>query len=67
MIIYMIGKLDLNSIHFTRRLVKYFPGRGYFRAVPYQNGDKFATSQTPPTVERLVESNKEAGGGAQGT
>ena len=29
--------------------VSYVPGRGYFRAVPSQNGDcKFATSPTPP-------------------
>ena len=49
----MVGKLALNSTHFTRRLVKYVPGRSYFRAVPFQNGDKFATSPTPPIVERL--------------
>ena len=44
MIIYMAGKLDLNSIHFTRGLVKYVPGRGYFLTVLFKNGDKFATS-----------------------
>ena len=49
----MAGKLALNSTHFTRGLVKYVPGRGYFRAVSFQNGDKFATSPTPPIVKRL--------------
>ena len=53
MILYMVGKLVPNSTHFTRGLVKYAPGRGYFRAVPSQTGDKFATSSTPPIVERL--------------
>ena len=53
MTLYMIGKLTPNSPHFTRGLVKYVPGRGYFRAVFSQNGDKFATSPTPPIVERL--------------
>ena len=53
MILYMVGKLAPNSPHFTRGLVKYVPGRGYFRAVPSQNGDKFATSPPPPIVERL--------------
>ena len=28
-------------------MVKYVPGRGFFRAVPSQNGDKFATPPTP--------------------
>ena len=32
----MVGKLAPNSIHFTRRLVKYVPGRGLFRAIPSQ-------------------------------
>ena len=49
----MVGKLALNSTHFTRGLVKYVPGRGYFRVVLFQNGDKFAISLTPPIVERL--------------
>ena len=53
MILYMGGKLAPNSPHFTRGLVKYVPGRGYFRAVPSQNEDKLATSPTPPIVERL--------------
>ena len=48
MIPYMIGKLALNSTHFTRRFGKYVPGRDYFRAVPSQNGDKFATTPHPP-------------------
>ena len=48
MILYMVGTLTPNSTHFTRGLVKYVPGRGYFRAVPCPNGDKFATSPTPP-------------------
>ena len=49
----MVGKLALNSTHFTKGLVKNVPGRSYFRAVPFQNGDKFATSPTPSIVERL--------------
>ena len=50
---YMVGKFAPNSSHFTRGLVKYVPGRGCFRAVPSQNGDKFVTSPPPPFVERL--------------
>ena len=50
----MVGKLALNSTHFTMGLVKYVPGRGYFRVVLFQNGDKFATSPTSPIVERLI-------------
>ena len=45
-------QVALNSTHFTRGLVKYIPGRGYFRAVPFQNEDTFATFPTPPIVER---------------
>ena len=44
----MVGKLAPNSTHFTRGLVKYVPGRGYFRVVPSQNGDIFVTSPPPP-------------------
>ena len=47
MIPYMVGKLALSSLHLTRGLVKYVPGRGYFRAVPSQNGDNYATSPLP--------------------
>ena len=54
MIPYMVGKLAPNSSHLTRGLVKYFPGRGYFRAVSSQNGDKVVTSPpAPPIVERV--------------
>ena len=49
----MIGKLAPNSSHFTSGVVKYVPGRGYFRAVSSQNGDKFVTSPLPPIVERV--------------
>ena len=52
---YMSGKLAPNRTHFTRGLVKYVPRRGYFYAVPSQNRVKFATSLTPPTVERRYE------------
>ena len=48
MIPYMVGKLAPNPTHSTRGLVKYVPGRGYFRAVPSQNGDKIVTSPPPP-------------------
>ena len=54
MISYMVGKLAPNSSHLTRGLVKYVPGRGYFRAVPSLNGDKYFTSPAPPIFE-LVE------------
>ena len=51
---YMVGKLAPISSHFTRGLVKYVPGRGYFRAVSYQNGNKFLTSPPPPIVELVI-------------
>ena len=41
------ASLPPNSTHFTRGLVKYVPGRGFFRATPYQNRDKFVTSPPP--------------------
>ena len=47
---HMVGKLAPNSTYFTRGLVKYIPGRGCFRAVPSQNGDKIVTS--PPPLNR---------------
>ena len=47
MIPYMAGKLAPNSSEFTRGLVKYVPGRGYFRAVLSQNRDKFVTFSPP--------------------
>ena len=51
MIPYMVGKLAPNSSHLTRGLVKSVPGRGYFRALPSQNGDKYVRSPSPPIVE----------------
>ena len=51
MIPYMVGKLAPNSSHLNKGLVSYVPGRGYFRAVPSQNGDKYVTSPSPPIVE----------------
>ena len=48
MIPYMVGKLSPNSWHLTKGLVKYISGRGYFHAVPSQNGDKFDSSPPPP-------------------
>ena len=53
MIPYTVGKVAPNSTHFTRGLDKYVPGRGYFRAVPSQNGDKIVTFSPPPIVERF--------------
>ena len=50
MIPYIVGKLAPNSSHLARGSVKYLPGRGYFRAVPSQNGDKYVTS--PPPLKR---------------
>ena len=55
MIPYMVGKLAPNSSHLTRGLVKYVPGRGYFRAVPSQNGDKFVTFPPPPPIVERVD------------
>ena len=46
MIPYTVGKLAPSSSHLTRGLVEYVPGRGYSRAVPSQNRDKYVT--TPP-------------------
>ena len=51
----MVGELAPNSSHLTRELIKYVTGRGYFRAVSYQNGDKMVTSP-PSTIVELVKS-----------
>ena len=51
MIPYMVGKLAPNLSHLTTGLVKYVPGRGYLRAVPSQNGEKYVKSPPPPIVE----------------
>ena len=51
MIHYMVGKLAPNSSHLTRGLVKHVSGRGYFRTVPSQNGDKILISPPPLIVE----------------
>ena len=48
MIPHIVGKLAPKSSHLTRELVKYVLGRGYFRAVPTQNGEKNVTSPPPP-------------------
>ena len=53
MILYMVGRLAPNSSHSTTGLVKYVSGRGYFRAVSSQNGDKIVTFPPPPIVERI--------------
>ena len=50
MIPYMVGKLASKSSHLTRGLVKYVPGRDYFRAIPSKNGDKFVTSRPPRSL-----------------
>ena len=50
MIPYMVGKLAPNRNHSPRGVVKYVPGRGYFRAVPSENGDKFVTSPPPQSL-----------------
>ena len=42
---------ESNSFH--RGLVKYVPGRCYFRTVPSQDGDEFVTSPPPSIVERV--------------
>ena len=51
MIPYMVGKLVPNPTHHTRGPVKYVPGRGYFGAVPSQNGNKSVTSPLLSIVE----------------
>ena len=48
MIPYMVGRLVPNSSHLTRGLVKYVPGRGYFRAVSFQNGKICYIPPSPP-------------------
>ena len=53
MIPYMVGKLAPNLSHLTRGLVKYVSGRGYFRAVLSQNGDKYVTPPPPPIVGQI--------------
>ena len=58
MIPYMVGKLAPNSSHLTRGLVKSVTCRGYFRAVPSQNGDIYVTSPHPQIVE-LVDAAEE--------
>ena len=46
--------LRIYSTHSTRELVRYVPGRGYFRTVPSQNGDKLVSSPLPrPIVGRV--------------
>ena len=45
---YVVGELAPNSSHLAGVLVKYVPGRGFFRAVSSQNRDKFVTSPPPP-------------------
>ena len=54
MIPYMVGKLVPNPTHHTRGFVKYVLGRGYFGAVPSQNGDKFVTSPPLSIVEWVL-------------
>ena len=54
MIPYMVGKLVPNPTYYTRGLVKYVSGRGYFGAVLSQNGDKFVTSPPLSIVERVL-------------
>ena len=48
MLPYIVGKFAPNSSHLTRGLVKYVPGKGFFRAVSSQNGDKYVTCPPPP-------------------
>ena len=52
---------ESNSFHIIVGLVKHVPRRGYRRAVPSQNGDKFAISPPPPFVKRLVKTNRNIG------
>ena len=55
MIPYMVGKLAPNPSQLTRWLVKYVPGRDYFRAVSSQNGDKYVTSPPPHSLNLSLE------------
>ena len=70
MLPYIVSKLASNSTHFTKKLVKYVPGMGYFRAAPSHNGDKFVTpSPPPPIVEQtddrvVLKETREIGKGA---
>ena len=54
MIPYRVGKLAPSSSHLTKGLVKYIPGRVYFRTVLSKNGDKYVTSPPPPIVELVA-------------
>ena len=54
MIPYMVGRLVPNSSHLTRGLVKYVPGRGYFRAVSFQNGKICYIPPLPTPIVELV-------------
>ena len=53
MIPYMVGKLTPNSTHSTRGLVKNVPSRGYFRAIPSQNGGQNCSSPPPSIIEQV--------------
>ena len=50
MIPYMVGKLAPNSSHLSGGLVKYVSGRGYFRVIFFQSGDKLVTSPPPQSL-----------------
>ena len=54
MIPYLVSKLAPNLSHLTKGLVKYVPGRSYFRAVPSKNGDKYVTSPPPQSLNWSV-------------
>ena len=51
---YMVGKLAPDATHFTRGLVKYIPGRGYFRAVHPKTGINLLHVRPSPIVERVA-------------
>ena len=49
-------------IAFDQGSVKSVPGRGYFRAVPSPNGDKYVTPLPPPIVELFARVMAQLGG-----
>ena len=62
----MVGKLAPNSTHSTRELVKYVSGRGYFRAVSSQNGEKVVTFPPPPSLNESGSQTTGTGNGGDG-
>ena len=57
MIPYMVVKLAPTSTHFNRGLVKYIPGRGYFRAVSSKTGTNLLHPRPPQSLNDSTNNN----------